>query len=72
MTAETPHFIEEDDVDGGYSPLPPYVTRTTLRGMISDDIEPGEWSLAEFIAMMDTVQPAPVSDVQSVPEQRSG
>ena len=66
--ADTPDFIEPGDVNDGYSLLPPYVTRTTLRGMISDDIEPGEWALAEFVARMDTAQPTPATDVQPVPE----
>ena len=59
-------------VDGGYSPLPAFVTRTTLRGMIAGDIEPGEQSLAEFIAMMDSAQPAPAANVQFAPEQSGG
>ena len=72
MTTETPCFIEPYDVNGGCCPLPAFVTRTTLRGMISGDIEPGEWSLAELVAMMDTVQPAPAADVQPAPEQSGG
>lgn len=30
MMTDTPRFIEPDDVDGGYCPLPVFVTRTTL------------------------------------------
>lgn len=39
MTTETPRFIEPGDVDGGYCPLPVFVTRTTLWVMLSEDIE---------------------------------
>lgn len=30
MTTDTPRFIEPDDVEGGYAPLPIFVTRPTL------------------------------------------
>ena len=36
MTTNTPHFIEPDDVDGGYALLPVFVTRTTLLAVVED------------------------------------
>lgn len=47
MTTDTPYFIELDDVDGGYGPLPAFVTRATLREMLSDGIEARKWPKAE-------------------------
>ena len=38
MMIDTPRFIEPDDVDGGYVPLPVFVTRTTLGAMLSGDL----------------------------------
>lgn len=38
MMTDTPRFIEPDDVDGGYGPLPIFITRTTL--FVDDAKEP--------------------------------
>ena len=40
VTAETPHFIGPDDVDGGYSPLPAFVTRTNISNKKLSEIPP--------------------------------
>ena len=46
MTTNTPHFIEPDDVDGGYALLPVFVTRTTLLAMLAGDTTFSPTSLA--------------------------